>query len=240
MTEQWSEVQRRHFDRSSSDYAVMYGTDTPFHRAMTERFLEFAGVRPEDTVLDIGCGIGRLTIPLLRLGCRVTGLDLSAPTLDALARRVDRLGLSEKFRSLCLPAEQMDLTGEFCLAVGRGILHHLDEPVSVLEKVRTALRPDGRAVFMDPNPYHPGWVPFILLHPTLSWSVERHVLRGTPAGTRRMLESAGLSEIESDCCGLVPPPLWGRLPRAAGLEDRLRKIPGLRWLGLYLLVRGVR
>lgn len=240
MTGEWSEIQRRHFDRELPGYSVMYGADSPFHRAMTGRFLRFAGARSSDAVLDIGCGLGRLTLPLLQSGCRVTGLDLSAPTLGALKERVEQLGLSDRFRAVCRPAEELAFLGKFDLAVGRGILHHLEDPVPVLSKIHAALKPGGRAAFMDPNPYHPGWIPFILLHPTLSWSVERFVLRGTPDRTRGMLESAGFAGAGTKSCGLVPPPLWGRLPKVDALEERLEKIPLLRRLGLYLMARGVR
>jgi SAM-dependent methyltransferase len=240
MTDDWSEIQRRHFDRELSDYRVMYGADSPFHRAMTARFLRFAGARSSDAVLDVGCGVGRLTIPLLQSGCRVTGLDLSEPTLEALTGRVEQLGLADRFQAVCRPAEELAFLDEFDLAVGRGILHHLEDPVPVLSKIHAALKPGGRAAFMDPNPYHPGWVPFILVHPTLSWSVERYVLRGTPDRTRGMLESAGFAGAETGSCGLVPPPLWGRLPGVDALEEQLEKIPLLRRLGLYLMARGVR
>jgi SAM-dependent methyltransferase len=42
------------------------------------------------TVLDIGCGAGRNAVPLARLGCRVFGIDLSRPMLEAAIARVHR------------------------------------------------------------------------------------------------------------------------------------------------------
>jgi SAM-dependent methyltransferase len=41
-------------------------------------------------LLDIGCGAGRNTVPLARLGWNVLGVDLSLPMIAAAASRTDR------------------------------------------------------------------------------------------------------------------------------------------------------
>jgi SAM-dependent methyltransferase len=38
-------------------------------------------------VLELGCGTGRITLPLVEAGCRVAGLDLSLPMLQQLKRK---------------------------------------------------------------------------------------------------------------------------------------------------------
>ena len=48
---------------------------------------EWGAVKPENTVLDIGCGIGRMLIALARLVRRVIGIDLSQKMVDAARRR---------------------------------------------------------------------------------------------------------------------------------------------------------
>jgi len=240
VTDSWSEDQRRHFNKRLPEYVNMYGVDSSFHNAMAGSFLDLARPRQGESVLDIGCGMGRASVPLLQAGCYVTGLDISGPSLDALIRRVDKLGLTEKFDAVCRGAEEIEYTKRFQLVTGRGILHHLNDPVAVIRKIRRALLPGGRAVFMDPNPLNLAWIPYILFHPTLAWSIERRVLRQTPSRTIAMLETAGLKRIRHTYAGLVPPPLWGRVSRAADIERRLVAVPVLRKLALYLLVSGER
>lgn len=240
MADRWIEQQRRHFDRQHRTYSTMYGEESAFHAAMTARFLEVVNPREGFRVLELGCGYGRLTIPLLRAGCRVWGLDLSRPTLDGLVHKLDELGVGDHFVPVPYPAEQMEYREHFDLVCGRGFLHHLEEPETVLSSVRQALVPGGCAAFMDPNPHNPGWLPFHAFHPTLRLSVERHLWRGTDRWARRMFDRAGLQDATTRFVGLVPPPFWGRLPGVHGLEDWMGSLPGVRRLALYLIVRGHR
>jgi SAM-dependent methyltransferase len=53
------------------------------HIRMLERY-----VRDDDRVLDAGCGPGRFTLELQRLGATVTALDISPVQLDLLRQRV--------------------------------------------------------------------------------------------------------------------------------------------------------
>jgi SAM-dependent methyltransferase len=49
---------------------------------LAKPFLEFAGIRPDDRVLDIGCGTGTLSLALAQHGAKVVGEDASEPYLN--------------------------------------------------------------------------------------------------------------------------------------------------------------
>lgn len=59
------------------------GPSLTTHTRMLEGY-----VRPGDKVLDAGCGPGRFTLELLRLGAHVTALDISPGQLELLRGRV--------------------------------------------------------------------------------------------------------------------------------------------------------
>lgn len=48
------------------------------HQATSERIVELAGITEEDTVFEIGVGLGSLTVPLARRAKRVIGLEVDA------------------------------------------------------------------------------------------------------------------------------------------------------------------
>src|SRR6202046_1336618 len=70
-------------DRSQIDRYLNPPRDTPF--ALEYAFYLLGDVRGK-TVLDFGCGTGENAVPLVKLGARVIGMDIS-PDLIALARK---------------------------------------------------------------------------------------------------------------------------------------------------------
>ena len=55
--------------------------------AITEQLFSFAAPRAGERVLDVGCGCGTTTLRLASLGCKVTGIDISAPMLGVARGR---------------------------------------------------------------------------------------------------------------------------------------------------------
>ncbi len=110
-----------------------------------------------ETALELGCGTGRVLIPLAATGCRVTGVD-SSPALLALAqRKAEQMGVTARvllsqddLRSFALAETGFDFA--FCVS---NTLMHLTTQADQLAALRTAhrhLRPGGRLLLDLFNP----------------------------------------------------------------------------------------
>ena len=98
--EEWKRLQqaRRRFDDASywdKRSATFTTKDAP--NPYVERFLELAGIRPGETVFDMGCGTGALSVPLGKRGHKVVAADFSQGMLGQLQEALDREGVRTVF-----------------------------------------------------------------------------------------------------------------------------------------------
>jgi SAM-dependent methyltransferase len=109
--------------------------------------------RVRGKVLEYGCGNGRITLPMARVGCPVVGVDLSRPMLDDLEARLVREPREVRERVRWIEADMRELVlrerFELVICPFNAFLH-LYERVDVeafLARVRRHLAPKGRFVF---------------------------------------------------------------------------------------------
>src|SRR5271154_1852621 len=98
------------------------------------------GIAPEATVLDVGCGTGRVTEKLLGLvpRGRVLAMDASAEMV-ALARR--RLG--DRAQVWCQDALELELDEPVDAIVSTAALHWVSDHDRLWTRLARALRPGG-------------------------------------------------------------------------------------------------
>jgi ubiquinone/menaquinone biosynthesis C-methylase UbiE len=59
-------------------------------------FWQRLAIAQDDPVLELGCGTGRISVPVARAGARVVGIDLSEPMLARARRRLTRSHLAHR------------------------------------------------------------------------------------------------------------------------------------------------
>lgn len=95
--EEWKQLQkaRRAADDPAhwDERAKTYGCADPAS-LYVRKFLEFAQVKPDETVLDMGCGTGAIALPLAATGCNVIAADFSHGMLDVLESTARERGIA--------------------------------------------------------------------------------------------------------------------------------------------------
>jgi ubiquinone/menaquinone biosynthesis C-methylase UbiE len=124
-------------------------------KLMRARMLGLLGDVSGLQVLDVGCGLGRLSVALALRGALVTAGDISEGMLAQTRRLGERYGVADRITPVRTNAEAMPFSdSSFDLVAGTGILHHVDVPRALAE-IRRVLRPGGRALFEEPLGHNP-------------------------------------------------------------------------------------
>jgi SAM-dependent methyltransferase len=116
----------------------------------TKTLLERVGLRQGMRCLDVGCGIGAVTLKMAEFigpsGLAV-GLDLDEDCLSLARNEAHGLGLNAEFRT----GTVTDLREEsaYDLVFGRFVLTHLREPAQAISRMVHATRPGGVVVVED-------------------------------------------------------------------------------------------
>lgn len=98
------------------------------------------------SILDVGCGLGRLAAKLAGHNREVTGVDLSP---EMIARAGKKNQSTTRLKFLCGDFLERDFTAQqFDCVLSAAALHHMPEDVAVPRMVEL-LRPGGRLVIHD-------------------------------------------------------------------------------------------
>ena len=157
--------------RESYEDAALYDfeyrrrrADVNFYRriAQEQRENRLGRGREAAPILELACGTGRLTAPLLRDGHTVVGLDHSAPMLARAAWRLGRLGLTRRRRALLVRGDMRSIGFAPRFGLVLCAFHSLQH-LTAVDDLRACLR--GAAAALAPR----GWLAFDLLPPDPEW-----------------------------------------------------------------------
>jgi ubiquinone/menaquinone biosynthesis C-methylase UbiE len=153
-------------NHATSEYALGY-TNAEHDRLIrqatriapyTERLFREAGIGPDQYVLDLGSGVGDVSMLVSKLvgpSGEVVGIERDTISIARARARVASAGL-HNVTFVQTDATQIVSNKPVDGVVGRFILMFLPDPVSVLRSLSALVRPGGVLVFQEPT-----WVPFL-------------------------------------------------------------------------------
>lgn len=94
------------------------------------------------TILDIGCGGGLLSVPLARLGAKVTGIDASEKNINVAKAYAEREGLEIEY--LCTSVEELEKSNrKFDIVLNMEVIEHVEDVESFMRSSCNLLKPEG-------------------------------------------------------------------------------------------------
>jgi ubiquinone/menaquinone biosynthesis C-methylase UbiE len=135
--------------------------------AQLARLFEVLDLQPHEHLLDLGCGVGRLTEHLAaRTGARATGVDFAVATMARARER--SLAKSARVRFEVRDLNQDPLPArEFDAVIAIDSLYFIDDLYAAVRDLARALRPGGRmALFYSQIAHQAGAE---ILQPDQTW-----------------------------------------------------------------------
>jgi SAM-dependent methyltransferase len=141
--------------RSGPKLAAWLDDQQPHNRlrsmSQIDGLLKMLG-RPPKRVLDLGCGAGRIVVPLAAAGHRVTGMDVQASVLERCSARLNKHGatatlIQEDFTRLRNGRLKADAV--LCLGNTFMTIVDVDDAVILLRRIAKSLSPRGWLAFDD-------------------------------------------------------------------------------------------
>lgn len=131
-------MQQRHENRKTY-FQELAVTSERYFLPYIHRFIS---VTPRSRILEIGCGEGGNLVPFARLGCRVTGIDLSENRI----RQAHRFFLEEGFSGNFIASDIFQITQPeetFDVILIHDVIEHISGKAHFLEHIKRFLAPGG-------------------------------------------------------------------------------------------------
>lgn len=182
---------------------------SPYVQRQIDEVIDFAGLTKEQRILDVGCGIGRYTLPLAERGYQIEGLDLSQHLLDQLHEHDNgRFNIPVYAADILDPPE--NLLGQFDVLVGFFTLHHLHDIPACYQSMKRFLKPGGRIVFLEPNAFNPLYYIQITLTPTMTWRGDGGIIYMRKGYIFEAMQQANMIDLRIKRFGFFPPMIVNR------------------------------
>ncbi len=105
-------------------------------------------------IIDLGTGYGHVSLPLLKLGYKVTCVDMNAKLLNNFKIFTDKLGIPRRNIKLMKSSiENLKTTKKYDVVLLTEVLEHVNNPDIILRKAHQLLKEKGLFILSIPNGY---------------------------------------------------------------------------------------
>jgi len=126
------------------------GSSHPGGFPATKQNLDAVEVKPEEYVLDAGCGSGLTACHLAKtVGCKIMGIDINSQMIDKASQRAEKEGVSHLVKFKVADVYELPFEDDqFDVVIAESIAVFLNK-VKVYQEFYRVLKPEGRVADLE-------------------------------------------------------------------------------------------
>lgn len=193
-----------------------------------DRVLGCLDLTKQKSIIDLGCGVGRYSLGLARMGYRVTAVDISAKSLALVlsqAKKYNITAIRTLRHDFSTPKEKNAYDTGICISTYHAISDSEEERIRVLANFVQSIKSGGKLLLVEPNPANPLFYLFYLLYPGVQRENIRSFLGSSPFRLREILRSLGMKDIRVRYVGFLPLRWIKKVPAVRLINEILNRIP---------------
>jgi 2-polyprenyl-3-methyl-5-hydroxy-6-metoxy-1,4-benzoquinol methylase len=245
------QIQADHWDKIARSRYQDVKTTVPAQKEMVE-FFHFLDLKNNSKILEIGCGTGRYTLPLLKNNHQITATDLSSSSLEVLKNHAIKNKVNNN-----LTLEKNNFEDEkktekyikqFDLAMMIAVIHHFHPKKRkiIFKNIVNSIKSNGQVVALEPNPLNPF---YYLLYfwrwlnnssNVNRWQTEKGMLFTNAQNLKKLFQESGLNNITIRRYAFLPSKSGNYFPLLLSLNDFIVKIPLLKEFSAFIWIKGVK
>ena len=122
--------------------------ETPFYNEQRAKIIaKILKKENINRVLDVGCGLGKVTVHLAKSGFDVTGIDVSEPLIALAKKKAEENGIQINFEIKRI--EEFETKDKFDGILFAGVLEHIEDDVAMKAAARRLLKHNGKIMITD-------------------------------------------------------------------------------------------
>lgn len=138
-----SDDMRAHYDRLANSYNDNWVYNPEFVSWMTRQIVDRLQLRPDDRVVDLGCGTGLYSAGLAEHANQVLCIDPSAAMLEQIPGGADLIPIQASAEQVASGAAKLPFD-RFDAVLVKEAIHHVNDRWAVLHGLARMLAPGGR------------------------------------------------------------------------------------------------
>lgn len=187
-------------------------------------FLELLGKIEGKTILDLGCGTGKLGLKLAEKARSVVGIDISKHSVEVANKTAKKYKINN-FKGVVGDFKDQQYKDCFDYVLAVNLIHHTDNLDEILKHIKFSLKDTGKLVIFEMNPLNLLFIPFLTMIGQIKSHLTFEYLRSNVFSLKKILSKSGYRQDKQLRWGWLPTALYNKSLLFKTLNEWLNKLP---------------